>query len=55
LLPQINPNFKVGKSVNLFNEDGYVTKDRLMNNIFNDKDDKHGLKESKKMITEVSS
>jgi len=46
LLPPVNPNFSLNQEGNLFDNKGLITKERLMNNIFNDKEDKHGFKES---------
>jgi len=46
LLPPVNPNFSLNQEGNLFDNKGLITKERFMNNIFNDKEDKHGFKDS---------
>ena len=55
LLPPLNPNFSLDREVNLFNNKGFITKERLMNNIFSDDEDKHGLKDSKLIIGDLTS
>lgn len=54
LLKPVNPNLSLKKEVSLFNNQGFVTKERIMNNIFKDKENKHGFLESMIIIADSS-